>query len=100
MEVMKRSATCGALNSSHVGQKVILNGWVHRKREHGEISFFNLRDRYGITQVMIDSDSSEELKKISQSIKMEYCVAVEFFQPARFSLFKLTKKQMQMKIYA
>ena len=77
MEVMKRSVTCGALNSSHVGQKVILNGWVHRKREHGEISFFNLRDRYGITQIMVDSDSDKELKKISQSIKMEYCVAVE-----------------------
>jgi hypothetical protein len=77
MEIMKRSVTCGALNSSHVGQKVTLNGWVHRKREHGEISFFNLRDRYGITQIMIDSDSDEELKKISQSIKMEYCVAVE-----------------------
>ena len=77
MEVMKRSVTCGGLNSSHVGQKVILNGWVHRKREHGEISFFNLRDRYGITQVMVDSDADEELKKVSQSIKMEYCVAVE-----------------------
>ena len=79
MESMKRNATCGSLCASNVGQKVVLNGWVHRKREHGEISFFNLRDRYGITQIMVDSDSSEELKKTSQSLKMEYCVAVEGF---------------------
>ncbi len=77
METMKRSTTCGGLSSANVGKKVILNGWVHRKREHGEISFFNLRDRYGITQVMIDSDSTDELKKTAQSLKLEYCVAVE-----------------------
>ena len=53
MESMKRNATCGSLCASNVGQKVVLNGWVHRKREHGEISFFNLRDRYGITQIML-----------------------------------------------
>ena len=74
---MKRSMTCGALSSSNVGQKVILNGWVHRKREHGEISFFNLRDRYGITQIVIDQDALPEVKAVVQSIKMEYCVAVE-----------------------
>lgn len=77
MEVMKRSVTCGVLTSSHVGQKVILNGWVHRKREHGEISFFNLRDRYGITQVMVDIDASDKLKEITKTLKMEYCIAVE-----------------------
>ena len=77
MEVMKRSVTCGVLTSSHVGQKVILNGWVHRKREHGEISFFNLRDRYGITQVMVDIDASDKLKEITKTLKMECCIAVE-----------------------
>jgi len=76
MESMKRSMTCGALSSSNVGQKVILNGWVHRKREHGEISFFNLRDRYGITQIVVDSDASPMVKEVVQSLKMEYCVAV------------------------
>lgn len=77
MEVMKRNSTCGALTSSNVGQRIILNGWVYRKREHGEISFFNLRDRYGITQVMVDADADDETKKIASSLKMEYCIAVE-----------------------
>jgi len=77
MELMKRNSTCGALTSSNVGQRIILNGWVYRKREHGEISFFNLRDRYGVTQVMVDADADDETKKVAESLKMEYCVAVE-----------------------
>ena len=77
MQEMKRNVTCGEIKAKHVGQKVILNGWLNKKREHGEISFFNLRDRYGITQVVIDADSSDELKKEAKSLKPEYCVAVE-----------------------
>lgn len=77
MESMKRSTTCGALTSSNVGQKVVLNGWVHRKREHGEIAFFNLRDRYGITQIVVDQDASPKVKEVVVYLKMEYCVAVE-----------------------
>lgn len=52
-----RSHTCAALNTSHVGQTIRLSGWVHRVRDHGGVLFIDLRDHYGITQVLADSDS-------------------------------------------
>jgi aspartyl-tRNA synthetase len=52
-----RSHTCGALNSDAVGQNIRLSGWVHRKRDHGGVLFVDLRDHYGITQIVADSDS-------------------------------------------
>lgn len=52
-----RSHTCADLNTAHVGQTVRLSGWVHRVRDHGGVLFVDLRDHYGITQVLADSDS-------------------------------------------
>ena len=77
MENMKRTVTCGDLRKEHDGKTVILNGWVHRKRDHGGISFINLRDRYGLTQVVVDADSPPELAAVTADLKMEYCIAVE-----------------------
>ena len=77
METMKRTATCGELNRNSAGKIVVLNGWVHRIRNHGGITFVNMRDRYGITQVVIDADSSSDLLNIATELKMEYCIAVE-----------------------
>ncbi|WP_045389339.1 aspartate--tRNA ligase [Falsirhodobacter sp. alg1] len=53
-----RSHTCADLNTSNVGQDVRLSGWVHRVRDHGGVLFIDLRDHYGITQVICDSDSA------------------------------------------
>ena len=77
MENMKRTDTCGALRAKDAGRRVILNGWVHRHRDHGGIRFFDLRDRYGLTQVVVDSDASPELAETGRQLKFEYCVAVE-----------------------
>ena len=77
METMKRTHTCGDLRKSDDGKVIVLNGWIHRKRDHGGISFINLRDRYGITQVVIDSDSPAELATLAPELHMEYCIAVE-----------------------
>ena len=52
-----RSHTCAGLNTDHVGQTVRLSGWVHRVRDHGGVLFLDLRDHYGITQVIADSNS-------------------------------------------
>lgn len=52
-----RSHTCNDLTTDHVGQTVRLSGWVHRVRDHGGVQFIDLRDHYGITQVLADSDS-------------------------------------------
>ncbi len=77
MENMKRTVTCGELRPEHGGKKVILNGWVHRLRNHGGIGFINLRDRFGLTQVVVDENAPEDLKKSAAGLKYEYCVAVE-----------------------
>ncbi len=52
-----RSHTCAALNTSNVGETIRLSGWVHRVRDHGGVLFIDLRDHYGITQLLADSDS-------------------------------------------
>ena len=61
-----RSHTCAALNTAHVGDTVRLSGWVHRVRDHGGVLFIDLRDHYGITQVLADSDSPAfaEIEKV------------------------------------
>ncbi|MCD1656171.1 aspartate--tRNA ligase [Treponema zuelzerae] len=80
---MKRTHTCGDLRKSDTGKTVILNGWIHRKRDHGGISFINLRDRYGLTQVVVDSDAAAELSATTAELKMEYCIALEGVVRAR-----------------
>ncbi|MBU0935475.1 MAG: aspartate--tRNA ligase [Spirochaetes bacterium] len=74
---MKRSTTCGALSSADVGKTVVLNGWVHRKRDHGGISFINLRDRYGVTQVVVDADADDSLKAVVAELRNEFCIAIQ-----------------------
>lgn len=77
MEKMKRTATCGSLRSSDDGKTVILNGWVHRNRDHGGIHFINMRDRYGETQIVVDEDAPAALAELAGSLKFEFCVAIE-----------------------
>src|SRR6056297_36294 len=83
MEKMKRTATCGELEKSRTGAEVVLNGWVHRTRGHGGIHFVSLRDRYGVSQVVIDEDAPEALKAVARDLKREYCVAVKGVVRAR-----------------
>ncbi|HET6449857.1 MAG TPA: aspartate--tRNA ligase [Spirochaetia bacterium] len=77
METMKRTVTCGALRASDAGTRIVLNGWVHRHRDHGGILFFDIRDRYGITQVVVDADAPADLRSVCAELRFEYCVAVE-----------------------
>ncbi len=77
MEFKQRTVTCGDLRKSDVGRTVVLNGWVHRTRNHGGIHFINLRDRYGITQVVISDTASDEVQNLAASIHNEYCISVE-----------------------
>ncbi len=83
MENTKRTVTCGDLRASDVGKSVILNGWVHRTRELGGLTFILLRDRYGITQVVVGDKASDEVKKIASTLKSEYCVAISGTVAAR-----------------
>ena len=74
---MQRTVTCGQLRRADEGKTVVLNGWVHRDRNHGALHFINLRDRYGMTQVVVDDDATEELQKAASELKLEYCIAVQ-----------------------
>ncbi|TVQ35775.1 MAG: aspartate--tRNA ligase [Spirochaetaceae bacterium] len=76
MEQLKRTATCGELTAARDGETVVLNGWVHRFRDHGGVKFVGLRDRYGITQVVVDEDADEALKATAEGLKNEFCIAV------------------------
>ncbi len=83
METMKRTVTCGALRAADAGTVVTLNGWVHRRRDHGGVRFYDIRDRYGLTQVVVDADAAEGLRATSEQLKFEYCIAVEGLVRAR-----------------
>jgi len=76
MQFEQRTVTCGELRAAHIGKTVVLNGWVHRKRDHGGITFINIRDRYGVTQVVVDVDSAQELLDIANELRMEYCISI------------------------
>lgn len=72
---MKRTHTCGKLNKDDSGRDVVLMGWVHRRRDHGGLIFIDIRDRYGITQVVF-SPEKEDLRKLAHQLKPEYVIAV------------------------
>ena len=70
-----RSHSCAELNAAHVGETVRLAGWVHRIRDHGGVLFIDLRDHYGITQVLCDPDSPvfNEVEKV----RSEWCIRID-----------------------
>lgn len=70
-----RSHTCAALTSAHVGESVRLSGWVHRVRDHGGVLFLDLRDHYGITQVIADSDSAAFVGL--ESVRAEWVICID-----------------------
>jgi aspartyl-tRNA synthetase len=76
-----RSHTCGALSASDVGQSVRLSGWVHRKRDHGGVLFVDLRDHYGLTQIVTDADSPA--LAVLESLRVESVVTIDGTVKAR-----------------
>ena len=73
---MYRTHTCGELRLANAGQKVTLAGWVQRVRKMGGMSFIDLRDRYGITQIIIDESASKELNEQVEKLGREYVIQV------------------------
>ena len=73
---MLRTHTCGALNISDLGKEVIISGWVQKSRDLGGMTFIDVRDRYGITQIVFNMDENEDLCKLARSLGREYVVQV------------------------
>jgi aspartyl-tRNA synthetase len=76
MTWMRRTHTCGELRDTHVDQAVVLNGWVHTYRDHGMFVFIDLRDRYGLTQIVFEPDRGEELFEAARELRSEFVIAV------------------------
>src|SRR6266700_1520868 len=75
-EVFYRTHTCGELTIDHVGQQVTLAGWVNRRRDHGGLVFLDIRDRYGMTQVICDPERSAEAHRVASELRSEYVVQI------------------------
>jgi aspartyl-tRNA synthetase len=74
---VKRSyTTCGELNAGNIGENVTLKGWVNRRRDHGGLIFLDLRDRYGITQVVINPENAKDAHATAEGVRGEYVLAV------------------------
>ncbi|MBI5347672.1 MAG: aspartate--tRNA ligase, partial [Candidatus Aenigmarchaeota archaeon] len=71
-----RTHNCGELDVKHSGDKAMLCGWVHSRRDHGGMIFIDLRDRYGITQVVFDPSSDKASYDTAQKLRREYVVQV------------------------
>ena len=72
---LSRTHTCGELRASDAGKNVVLLGWVNRRRDHGNLIFLDLRDRYGITQIVLDKDLSVAAHAKADQARPEYVVA-------------------------
>src|ERR1700678_2521014 len=70
-----RTHTCGALRESDIGAEVRLSGWCHRIRDHGGVLFIDLRDHYGLTQVVADPDSPAF--KVAETLRSEWVVRID-----------------------
>src|SRR6201982_2631443 len=75
MALMRRTHTCGELREAHIGQTVVLNGWVNTYRSYNDQIFVDLRDRYGITQVVFESDDATFAP--AQEVRNEFVLSVK-----------------------
>ncbi len=73
---MMRTHYCGSLNESHIGQQVTLCGWVHRRRDHSHVVFFDVRDRDGLLQVIIERADTPELFDAAGKMRNEYVLQI------------------------
>ncbi len=73
---MMRTHTCGELRASHIGQRVTLCGWVDTSRDHGGAVFLDLRDRYGLTQVVTGPESGADCLEVAKKLRSEFVVQI------------------------
>ena len=77
MQFKSRTHTCGELRKKNIGKKVVLNGWVNTRRDLGGVIFIDLRDRYGITQIVFEPQHSPESHNSAKELRTEYVISIE-----------------------
>ena len=74
---MLRTHTCGELNKNDAGKEVILCGWVATRRDHGKLIFIDIRDRYGLTQVVFIPKESGDAYALAQDLRSEFVIRIK-----------------------
>lgn len=74
---MMRTSTCGSLNASSVGKAVTLAGWVHSRRDHGKLIFIDLRDRWGLVQLVFNPETHAKAHTLAEKLRSEFVVRAE-----------------------
>ncbi|NLE75134.1 MAG: aspartate--tRNA ligase, partial [Chloroflexi bacterium] len=69
---MLKNRACGQLRMEHVGQEVVLAGWVNRRRDHGGLIFIDLRDRAGLAQLVCDVEQAPDAHRVASGVRAEY----------------------------
>lgn len=77
MKFSKRTHTCGELRDTNIGDSVVLNGWVDNRRDLGGVIFIDLRDRYGITQVVFEPTYNKDTHELASQLRSEFVISVE-----------------------
>ena len=77
MQFKRRTHTCGELRESNIGENVVLNGWVDRRRDLGGVIFIEVRDRHGITQVVFEPTFNEQAHTLAKDLRSEFVIAIE-----------------------
>lgn len=77
MQFKRRTHTCGELRESNIGQNVVLNGWVDRRRDLGGVIFIEIRDRHGITQIVFEPTFNEQAHNAAKDLRSEFVISVE-----------------------
>jgi aspartyl-tRNA synthetase len=73
---MKRTMMCGEVRAEHIGQTIVLQGWVHTVRDHGGLIFVDLRDRAGLVQVVVNPTSAPQAFEVASGLHDEYVVEI------------------------
>ena len=80
---MYRTHTCGELTAKNISQTITLSGWVKRRRDHGGLIFIDLRDQYGITQVVFDPERDKISFELAKTLRNEFVICVEGYVEQR-----------------